>query len=126
VENVGAYLLAGVGLIAVVAIIALGYETGRSIYFWAAAKIYGWSEREKFKRETARFQREFDRDQQQADKDAQASLNTDRRRIGVYLVVLAVAALAWQLNLPWWHISLIAAGVYIGLTMAVGLAWKWW
>jgi Flp pilus assembly protein TadB len=126
VENVVACLLAGVGLIAVVVVIALGYETGRSIYFWAAAKIYGWSEREKFKRETARFQRQFERDQQQAEKDAKVSGDTDRRRFGVFLVAFAVAALAWQMNLPWWHIISIAAAVYIGLTMAAGLAWKWW
>jgi hypothetical protein len=30
------------------------------------------------------------------------------------------------MDLPWWHISLIASGGYIGLTMATGLAWKWW
>jgi Flp pilus assembly protein TadB len=126
VENVVAYLLAGVGLIAVVVVIALVYETGRSVYFWAAAKIYGWSEREKFKRETARFQREFERDQRQAAKDDKASRDTDRQRFGVFLVTAAVASLAWHMNLPWWHVGLIAAAVYVGLTMAAGLAWKWW
>jgi hypothetical protein len=60
-DQIGSSLLWIVGIMAVVFVIAFVYETGRSINFWAAAaKLYGWSEDEKFERKTARVQRQFE------------------------------------------------------------------
>ena len=125
-EKLLSSLLVLAGIIVVVLVIAFLYETGRRIYFWAAAKLFGWSEHEKFERETARVTREFKREKSQGEKDANAFRYTDRRRMGVYIATVAIAAVAWPMDLPWWHIGLIAAGAYVGLTMAAGLAWKLW
>jgi hypothetical protein len=52
--------------------------------------------------------------------------DNNRRRFGVLVSSLTVGILAWELNLPGWEIGLLAAGIYVGLTMALGLDWKWW
>jgi hypothetical protein len=65
-------------------------------------------------------------DQRQAQRDQEAFLDTHRRRYVVLLTSLVIGALGWQLGLAGWQIGLAMGGVYIGLTMAVGLASKWW
>jgi hypothetical protein len=102
------------------------YEFGRQFYYWSAAKILGWTEHEKFMRETAWIDRAVERDQRMAKRDAAATVNTDRRRFGVYIATAAICTLMLRLNVPWWEGILIGSGVYAGLTMAAGLAWKWW
>lgn len=114
-----------IAFIVVVIVGAFLYECGRRIYYWSAARIYGWSKQERFMRETAWLDRAVARDQLQGQRDAAAAGNTERRRIGILLVSIAIAAVAWQLNLLWWEIALIVGCVYAGLTMAAGLAWKW-
>jgi hypothetical protein len=113
-----------VAIVIVVAVGAFLYECGRRVYYWSAARICGWSDREKFMRETAWLDRAVAEGHRQAKRDAEAAADTQRRRMGVYLTSVAVAALGW--HLPWWEVGLIAAGVYVGITMASGLAWKWW
>jgi hypothetical protein len=121
----------GPGLAIVVAIVivifvgAFLYELGRRFYYWAAAKVLGWSEHEKFDREIAWIDRAVARDRHLAERDSIAAGNTERRRYGVSLITFAVAALAFQ-SLPWWQAALVTAAVYAGTTMAAGLAWKWW
>ena len=119
-------VILGVGIVIVVIVGVFLYESGRKIYYWIAAKLHGWSEAERFERETAWLDREFERVQRLADRDAKAAADADRRRIGVGLASVSVLVLAFQGGLPWWQAVLIGAAMYAGLTMAAGLAWKWW
>ena len=120
----------GLGLVIFVAIVivvfvgAFLFEVGRRFYYWAAAKIFGWSSDEKFVRETAWIDRAVAKDQNLAERDAAAARNKERRRLGVTLITGAVGVLAFQV-LPWWLAIFITAAVYSGVTMAAGLAWKW-
>ena len=121
----GTELAVVLGIIVVFLVAAFLWEIGRRTWYWSAAKIFGWSEHEKFNRETAWVDRAVARDQRQAQRDAKAAANSERRRMGVFITSAAVAGLGWLLNLPSWEVILIALGVCVGLTMAVGLAFKW-
>jgi hypothetical protein len=119
-------LIIGLILVVLLFIAAFVYECGRRIYYWSAAKLFGWTETEKFDRETAWLDRAVEKDRRLAKRDSSTAVNTERRRIGVSITTIAVAWLAYELNVPVWETVLIAAGVYVGLTMSAGLAWKWW
>jgi hypothetical protein len=47
-----------------------------------------------------------------------------RRRHGVNIATFAIAGLAFQLNLPWWHAGGITVAALVGLTMAAGLSFR--
>jgi len=121
-EAVGVSLAILLGII----LAAFLYEGGRRFYYWFGARILGWSEQEKFERETAWIDGSVKRDQRQAGLDAHAMANSERRRFGVWICAATVAVLAAQINMAWWEVALIFTAVYAGLTMAAGLAWKWW
>jgi hypothetical protein len=42
--------------------------------------------------------------------------------MGAYLCAIAVGALCWQLDLPWWHTALIVGAIYVGIHMAAGIS----
>src|SRR6266568_4294967 len=86
------------------------WQLARSIYYWTAAKIYGWSEDEKFERETAWLDREAARAERQAKKNEALARNSERKRMGAYLCAFAIGALCWELGLPWWQVAL-GAGI---------------
>lgn len=114
-------------LIGLIVVAAFVYEFGRRLYYRVAAKIFGWSEHEKFLRSTAWIDRAVEKDQRLAKQDSRAAVNTDRRRMGVTISTAAVIApLIGHFSLPWWEVGLVAVALYAGLTMAAGLAWKWW
>jgi hypothetical protein len=48
--------------------------------------------------------------------------DSDRKRMGAYLCAIAVGALCWQLDLPWWHTALIVGAIYVGIHMAAGIS----
>jgi hypothetical protein len=79
-DNIVSWLAPVIGIIIVVFLIAFLWEIGRRTWYWTAAKIFGWSEQEKFERETAWLDRSVARDEQQATKDKWAASNADRRR----------------------------------------------
>jgi hypothetical protein len=109
-----------------IVLIAFVWEIGRRIWYWTAAKVLGWSEQEKFERETAWLDRAAARDERHAAKDKWAASNVERRRSGVVLTTLAIAMLAFQLDLPWWNAAVIILLAYVGTTMTAGLAFKAW
>jgi hypothetical protein len=121
-------VILGLMIVAAITIVlfvgALLYEWCRRSYYWVAAKIYEWSEDEKFERETAWLDRVVARDQRLAKRDAAGARDTYRRRFGVYLITVAIGVVALQ-SLVWWQVLFVAAAVYAGMTMAAGLAWKW-
>jgi hypothetical protein len=49
----GAGVGAAVSIVIVLLVGAFLYECGRQLWYWSAAKLFGWSENEKFMRETA-------------------------------------------------------------------------
>src|SRR5262245_37766484 len=111
-------------IIAYIVIVFL-WVIGRQIWYWAAAKVMGWDEHEKIKRQAAWIRRDVESANRLAWKDTEAASNTGRRRMGVIWATLAIAALAWQSNLPWWEVVLIAGVACVGITMAAALAWRW-
>lgn len=108
-----------------VVFVAFVWELARSAYFAVAAKWYGWSEEEKHERLIARERRIWAREERNAKIDEIAARNVVRRRTGVTIATFAIAALAFQLNLPWWHAGAITVVALVGLTMAAGLAFRW-
>jgi hypothetical protein len=118
-----------IGIIVVVLIGAFVWEIGRRLGYWTAAKIFGWSKEEKFRRETAWLDRAVSREERRANKDAEAARNADRRRWGATIVTIAIAFLAFslasELHLSWWVAAVTAVSVYIGATMAAGVTFKW-
>jgi hypothetical protein len=66
----------------------------------------------------ARERRILAQEERLAKRDQIAASDTGRRRYGVVIVSFAVLALAYQLNLPWWHTAMITAAAYVGMTMA--------
>ena len=89
------------------------WEIGRRTYYWSAAKIFRWGDAEKFVRETAWIDRAAARDERVAKNDARAANNSPRKWLGVNFATFAFAAVAFQLNVPWWQSALtvvIAAG----------------
>ncbi|HVZ53371.1 MAG TPA: hypothetical protein VG986_15510 [Pseudolabrys sp.] len=124
-ENAVSGLVVLVGIFIVLFVIAFFWELGRRTYYWTAAKLFRWSKEERFQRETAWLDRAAANAQRRAEKDARATADTYRRGTGVTIVTFAIAALAFQIGLPWWHTGAIILATYIGLTMAAGLAFVW-
>jgi hypothetical protein len=89
------------------------------------AKLSGWTTEEKFERETAWIDRAAKRDQRLKERDTAASLNSERRRFGVVITSVIVGWPAFEAHLPALEAMAMGAGVYVGVTMAAGLAWKW-
>jgi hypothetical protein len=118
----------GEGLIAVAALmiaffsISFLWELTRRTYYWTAARVYGWSKEEKFRRQTAWLDREAARAERRAKKNEALARNVDRKRVGAYLCAFAVAALCWYLGVAPWHAALIVGAVYAGVVMAAGIA----
>ena len=106
-------------------IVAFTWEVMRSAYFAIAGWWYGWSKEEKHERLIARERRIWARDERSVKKDQAAAVNVTRERHGVTFTTLAVAMVAYRLNLPWWETALTATFFYPGLTMAAGLSFKW-
>jgi hypothetical protein len=123
----GVLMMVGGGIAICIAVFVLAflYESGRRAYFWSAAKLLGWTDAERFARETARLHREFAADERLAKRDAAAFADTYRRRSGVSLMAVTAFLIAFQ-HLPWWQAAAAGAAMYAGATMAAGLAWKWW
>lgn len=119
-------VLSGLAIVIALFILAVLWEIGRRAWYWTAAKILGWSKEEKFARETTWLDRATARDERLAQKDALAARNTPRKWQGVTLSALAISALAFQSNLPWWHAALIVALFCMGSVMSAGLAWRWY
>jgi hypothetical protein len=119
------------GLLIVVAFVAVlfaafyVYECLRSVWFWTAAKLHGWTPQEKFERETAYLDRAAKREEHRALKDAEALTNTTRRREGAMIVTFAVAFVAGQAGMEWWQVGVLFVATYIGMNMAVGVTLKW-
>ena len=122
----GDSLIIGFGIVVLLIVIAFLYEMSRRLYYWSAAKRRGWSDAEKFERETAWLDRSIDKEKKQADRDAAAFRDTERRRYGVFIAAMAMVLLGYNLNLSWWEVTLMSGVMYAGLTMAAGLAWKLW
>lgn len=118
----------GVGIAVAIVLFMLVFlwGTGRRVYFWTAAKIFGWSEDEKFERETARFRRAMARDERLAKKDAAAATNTGRKWQGVTFATVAFAFFAYRMDVPWWESGMAVVAFAAGLVMAAGLAWRWY
>ena len=119
-------ILAAIVLVLGLFVAAFLYEMGRRIYFASMAKLQGWTARERFDRETAWLERVIAKEERLAERDVRATANSERRRLGVFIATIAIGFLAFQLGLRWWEIAFLEAAVYAGLTMASGLAWKWW
>jgi hypothetical protein len=121
-------LVSGAGTILAVVVLSFllscVWGVGRWAYFSVAAKIMGWSEHEKFMRETAWLHRESARNTRQQEKDAKAD-SADRRRMGAYFVAFAVTWLALSMQLPWWATAMVAIATYLGLHMVGGVTIKW-
>jgi hypothetical protein len=118
-------LVWGVGITAVLVTLIFVWQITRSVYFWAAAKVYGWDKHEKFMRETAWVEREAKKEERQRERDLEAGSNTERRRIGVFIVAACIAILAFNIGLPWWGCVAMYIAAFLGLTMAAGLSFKW-
>ena len=110
------------GLIGLVAIVVVVFVIA---YLWEIFKRMWWSDDELLKREMAHLDREAAKAERVAKRDERAFRDTDRRRIGAFIVAAAIGSLVFQLNLPWWHGGMIVAATYVGVTMAAGLAFKW-
>jgi hypothetical protein len=80
------------------------------------------AKRKKFLRETAWLDRETARAERRAKKNEALARNSERKRMGAYLCAIAVGALCWQLDLPWWHTALIVGAIYVGIHMAAGIS----
>jgi hypothetical protein len=117
-------LTIGVALFIGVVILVFLWQIVRSVWYWTASKMFGWSKEEKFERETAWLDRAVARDARIAKKDARASSDSPRKWLGVNFVTLAFASLALQLNVPWWQSGLAVILFLSGLVMAAGLAWR--
>jgi hypothetical protein len=115
-----------IGIVIGIIIIAFLWETGRRTWYWAAAKIFGWSKQEKFERETAWLDRAVLREKRQAEKDERVRHNADRRRIGAWLVTVSIVWATSQSAMPWWEVVSIGAAVYVGMHLAAGVTFKWW
>jgi len=105
------------GLVLIFFAVAFLWELMRRGWYGTAAKIMGWDDREKFKRETARLKREAACAERQHEKDMQVD-SGDRRRMGVTFVTIAASSLAVQMDIPWWTIALFAITTYVGLHRA--------
>ena len=123
-DGIQGLLVAG-GIVVALIVAAFIWEMGRRAWFWSAAKIMGWTEQERFLRETQRIKNDVLREQRQHEKDV-ATDNFDRRRMGAYFVTLAIAMIAWRMNVQWWEIAIAATASYVGLHMVGGVALKWW
>ena len=125
-EGIVSWLAPVLVLLVAIFVLAFLWETGRRAWYWMAAKIYGWSEEEKFEHETAWIDRSVARDERLAQKDAAAARNVPRKWQGITFTTLAISALAFQTNLPWWSAALVVIMFAIGSVMAAGLAWRWY
>ena len=117
-------LIAVLGVIIAIIVIAFVYAIARRAWYSTAAKVMGWDDHEKFMRETQDIERAALRDKRQQEKDATAG-GADRRRGGAILVTVALAWVAWQLKMPWWEIVMIIVVACIGLHMVAGVAIRW-
>jgi hypothetical protein len=82
-DNLVNGLLVAAGIIGILFVAAFLWEFARRTYYWTAAKIFGWSEEEKFERETAWIDRAVARDERLAKKEAEAAANISRKWLGV-------------------------------------------
>src|SRR5262245_595159 len=109
------WLIAIAVILVILFVVAFLWEFARRIYYWTAARIYGWSTEEKLMRETAPLVREAARAERRAKQNEALAQNLDRRRMGAFICAAAVGALCLPLDLPWWHTALIAGAVYVGM-----------
>jgi hypothetical protein len=117
-------LMIAAAIILVIVAVAFAWEICSRAWYWAAAKVMGWDEHEKFMRETAYLDREGERIKRQQRKDAETD-SADRRRMGAYLVAVVIGAIAWHVDAPWYGIALAVGATYLGLHMVGGVALKW-
>jgi hypothetical protein len=118
-----------VWVVIAILIISFIWDLAKSAYFAVAAKWHGWSEEEKFKRAVARarpkMEREGAREDRRRARDEIAASDYGRRRLGIMIATYAFAPLAFQVAPHWWQAALVTVMAFVGLTMAVGLSWRW-
>lgn len=112
------------GIVLAMFAIAFIWELGRSAYFWTAAKIMGWSEHEKFMRETAWLERQAARNKRIAERDKRTD-TAERRRMGSYLVAWVIAWVAYRTQMPWYQMVAVLFATAWGLHMVGGVTLKW-
>jgi hypothetical protein len=125
-ENIVTTLLYVGAVVVALALIAAAWEFGRRAWYWSAARIMGWDEREKFIRETAWIDRAGKREQRKQQLDEALSANYDRRRAGSLLVTAAFAFVGYNIDWPWWHALPAVALLWTGLHMLAGISMRWW